>query len=170
MGAGNALAFFGPACEGVDVPEDVTMQPRTADMKWSTGSIRIMSQAISASEISARLGLAAGEECERGTLMSPRNPASARREGSVWVLQSGLADDRDLAEHVRALVGLVDGCREALGHLSNDCDLELFLGFGSENGQGGYVLPADLLADVAGLGLDIVLDLYPPETAEPVSG
>ncbi len=164
------LAFFGLACEGDDVPEDVAMQPRTADMKWSKGSIRIMSQAVRASEISARLGLTADAEFERGSLMSPRNPASARREGSVWVLRSGLPDDRDLAEHVRALVGLVDGCREALGGLSDDCDLELLLGFGSENGQGGCVLPADLLADVAGLGLDIVLDLYPPEASEPVSG
>ncbi|MFE3230459.1 hypothetical protein [Nocardia sp. NPDC059228] len=40
--------------------------------------------------------------------------------------------------------------------------MELFLGFGSQNGQGGGALPADLLADVAALGLDIVLDLYPP--------
>ncbi|UWE07694.1 DUF4279 domain-containing protein [Actinacidiphila bryophytorum] len=151
------------------MPEDVTMQPRTADIKWSKGSIRIMSQAVSAREISARLGLAADAEFEQGSLMSPRNPASARRESSVWVLRSGLPDDRDLAEHVRALVGLVDGCREALAGLSDTCDLELSLGFGSENGQGGCVLPAGLLADVAGLGLDLVLDLYPPETAEPVS-
>ena len=145
------------------------MQPRTADM-WSTGSIRIMSQAVSAREISVRLGLTAGGEFERGSLMSPRNPASARRESSVWVLQSGLPDNSDLAEHVRALVGLVDGCREELGRLSDDCELELFLGCGSETGRGGCVLPTDLLAEVASLGLDIVLDLYPPETAEPVSG
>ncbi|MFD5929906.1 hypothetical protein [Streptomyces sp. NPDC060333] len=60
--------------------------------------------------------------------------------------------------------------RKPTGRLSDDCDLVLFLGFGSENGQGGCVLPAALLADVAGLGRDMVLDLHPPETAEPVSG
>lgn len=31
---------------------------------------------------------------------------------------------------------------------------------------GGCVLPADLLAEVAALGLDIVLDLHPPQTAK----
>lgn len=64
-------------------------------------------------------------------------------------------------DHVQVLVELVDGCREELARLSVDCDLGLFLGFGSENGQGGCVL----LADVAELGLDIVLDLYPPGAA-----
>jgi hypothetical protein len=49
--------------------------------------------------------------------------------------------------------------------LSVDCNLELCLGFGSENGQGGCVLAARLLAEVGALGLDLVLDLYPPESA-----
>lgn len=65
------------------------------------------------------------------------------------------------------LVGLANGCREELAGLSADCcDMELFLGYGSENGQGGGVLPAGLLAEVAALGLDIVLDLHPPQTAK----
>ncbi|MGW5106694.1 DUF4279 domain-containing protein [Nocardia sp. NPDC004123] len=148
--------------------EDVEAQPQSAsaDRKWSAGSIRLTSQAVSASEISARLGIAADRQFERGSLMSPRNPASARRTCSVWIRSSGLADDSDLADHVRALIGLLDGCREELARLSVDCELELFLGFGSENGQGGCALPAGLLADVAALGLDIVLDLYPPGVPE----
>ncbi|MFE3105388.1 DUF4279 domain-containing protein [Nocardia tengchongensis] len=136
------------------------------DVKWSAGSIRLVSQAVSASEISARLGITADEEFERGSLMSPRNPASARRKSSVWIRRSGLANDSDLADHVRVLVGLVSGCREELARLSADCSLELVLGFGSENGQGGCVLPAGLISDVAALRLDIVLDLYPPQAAK----
>ncbi|MCU1641386.1 MAG: hypothetical protein JWN03_1661 [Nocardia sp.] len=131
-------------------------------MKWSTGSIRICSETVSASEISARLGITADRQFERGSLMSPRNPASARRKSSVWIRQSGLTNDSDLADHVRALVGLVGGCREELARLSVDCEMDLFLGFGSGNGQGGCVLPGGLVADLAALGLDIVLDLYPP--------
>lgn len=95
--------------------------------------------------------------------MSPRNPTGARRETSVWIRRSGLPDDSDLTDHVRVLVELVDGHREELASLSVDCNLQLFLGFGSENGQGGCVLPARLLTEVGALGLDVVLDLYPPE-------
>ncbi|WP_196054885.1 DUF4279 domain-containing protein [Nocardia aurantiaca] len=146
--------------------EDVMMEPPSADRKWTAGSIRLASYTVSASEISARLGIVADKEFERGSPMSPRNPDSARRKNSAWIRRSGLANDSDLADHVRVLVGLLDGCREELARLSVDCQAELFLGFGSENGQGGCALPADLLADVAGLGLDIVLDLYPPGAVE----
>lgn len=109
-----------------------------------------------------RLGIVPDAQFEQGSLTSPRNPSSARREHSVWIRRSGLDSDSGLEEHVAALVRLVDGCREELTRLAADCDLELYLGFGSDNGQGGCVLPARLLAEIGGLGLDLVLDLYPP--------
>lgn len=139
------------------------MQSAAPVTKWSAGSIRITSRTVTAGEISGRLGIMADQQFERDSLVSRRNPISARRESSVWLRRSGLPDDSDLTDHVRALVELVDGHREKLAALSADCDLELWLGFGSENGQGGCVLPARLLAEVGALGLDIVLDLYPPE-------
>ncbi|MET9854199.1 DUF4279 domain-containing protein [Streptomyces sp. NPDC006450] len=145
--------------------EDMTMQLARPVTRWSAGSIRITSRVVGAGGISARLGIAPDEQFERGSPMSPRHPSGARRESSVWIRRSGLGDASELADHVRALVGLVDGCREELARLSADCCLELLLGFGSENGQGGCVLPAGLLAQVGALGLDIVLDLYPPESA-----
>ncbi|GAA3486480.1 hypothetical protein GCM10018987_05590 [Streptomyces cremeus] len=49
--------------------------------------------------------------------------------------------------------------------LSADCELELYLGFGSENGPGSNVLAARLLNEVGTLGLDIVLGLCPPGSA-----
>ncbi|KOU26437.1 hypothetical protein ADK52_09610 [Streptomyces sp. WM6372] len=139
------------------------MQPAAPVAKWTAGSIRITSRTVTAGEISGCLGIAADQQFERDSPMSPRNPTSARRESSVWIRRSGLSDDSDLTDHVRVLVALVDGHREKLASLSVDCDLELRLGFGSENGQGGCVLPARLLAEVGALGLDVVLDLYPPE-------
>ncbi|MGW7660743.1 DUF4279 domain-containing protein [Streptomyces sp. NPDC054756] len=139
------------------------MQPAAPVTTWSAGSIRITSSTVAAGEISARLGITADQQFERDSLMSSRNPSSARRETSVWLRRSGLPDDSDLTDHVRALVELATVHRHQLAGLSADCDLELWLGFGSENGQGGCVLPADLLAEVGALGLDIVLDLYPPE-------
>ncbi|MFF4139657.1 DUF4279 domain-containing protein [Streptomyces mirabilis] len=138
------------------------MRSPLPDTKWSAGSIRITSRTVRADEISARLGIAPDEGFEQGSLMSPRNPRSARRESSVWIRWSGLGNDSGLEEHVAALVRLVRDCREELTRLAVECELELFLGCGSENGQGGCVLPAHLLAEVGGLGLDVVLDLYPP--------
>ncbi|MFG2949828.1 DUF4279 domain-containing protein [Streptomyces adustus] len=120
------------------------MQPAAPVTKWSAGSIRITSRTVTVGEISGRLGSPADQQFERDSLMSPRNPTSVRRETSVWLRRSGLPDDSDLTDRVRVLVALVDGHREELASLSADCDLELRLGFGSENGQGGCVLPVDL--------------------------
>ncbi|MFF2820446.1 DUF4279 domain-containing protein [Kitasatospora cineracea] len=144
------------------MPEDLTMCSPLPDTKWSAGSIRITSRTVRADEISTRLGIVPDELFELGSLVSPRNPRSARRESSVWIRQSGLGNDSELEEHVAALVRLVRDRREELTRLSAECELELFLGFSSENGQGGCFLPAHLLAEVGGLGLDVVLDLYPP--------
>lgn len=140
------------------------MQRPMPAVKWSAGSIRITSRTVSADEITDRLGIPPDEQFERGSLMSPRNPNSARRKASVWIHTSGLGRHCQLEDHVTALVRLVGGCRAELRRLSADCDLELFLGFGSENGQGGCVLPARLLAEVGALGLDVVLDFYPPSS------
>jgi hypothetical protein len=127
--------------------------------------MRILSRTVAPGEISDRLGITPDRQFDRGSLMSPRSRTSARRDRNVWIRRSGLSDESDLADHVRALVELVGGRREELARLSADCDLELFLGFGSENGQGGCLLPAGLVAEVGALGLDIRLDLYPPESA-----
>ncbi|WP_180303482.1 hypothetical protein [Streptomyces sp. JV178] len=54
------------------MPEDVITQPLPVDAKWPAGSIRIMSQAVSASEISTRPGISADEDFERSSLMSPQ--------------------------------------------------------------------------------------------------
>lgn len=132
------------------------------DAKWSAGSVRITSRTLDAKEITARLGIDPDHEFEKGSLTSPRNSRSLRREANVWMRRSGLGNDRWLDEHVATLVKLFDGSRKVLSQLASDCDLLLILGFGSENGQGGCVLPAPLLLEVAGLGLDVVLDLYPP--------
>jgi uncharacterized protein DUF4279 len=132
------------------------------DAKWSAGSLRITSRTISAAEISEALGIDPHDKFEQGSLAIPCSPESFRRESNVWSRRSGLGSDRWPEEHAAALIRLLEGRHEALGRLEADCEVELLLGFGSENGQGGCVLPAALLREVGLLGIDVVLDLYPP--------
>lgn len=164
MIAGNSLALGGGACHGVGVQQPTT-NPPMPESKWSAGSLRIVSRTITVEEISAVLGIQPDDHFEHGGLDIACNPDTFRRERSVWILKSGLGSDRWLQEHAEALVRRLEGQREALGRLAESCDLELFLGFGSESGQGGCVLPARLLAEIGSLGLDVVLDLYPPDEA-----
>ncbi|MFD5919621.1 DUF4279 domain-containing protein [Kitasatospora sp. NPDC058201] len=143
------------------MPDEPMELPPMPPSKWSAGSLRITSWTICASEISVRLGISPDSEYERGSLSSPRNPLSQRREAAVWILASGLDNDRWPEEHVAELLRRLAGKHDAVASLAADCKLELFLGFGSENGQGGCALPSALLREAGDLGLDIALDLYP---------
>lgn len=138
------------------------------ESKWSAGSLRIVSRTITVDEISAVLGIQPDDHFEHGSLDIACNPDTFRRERSVWILKSGLSSDRWLQEHAEALVRRVEGHRDSLGRLAESCDLELFLGFSSESGQGGCLLPARLLTQIGSLGLDVVLDLYPPDDVVPL--
>ncbi|MFF7361119.1 hypothetical protein [Streptomyces sp. NPDC008125] len=116
--AATAVPFFGLACEGTDVPEDVTMQPRTADVKWSTGSVRIMSQAVSASDIPTRLGLAADAQFERGSLSAATHvTVVAVADGKLGWMASWRVMDHDVL--MRAML---DGSTESVA--SANCSLQ----------------------------------------------
>ena len=65
------------------------------------------------------------------------------------------------------ITGLLDVMEPKLGALKEILSLpgiegELFLGFGSGNGQGGAIFSPELLRRVADCGLSLGLDLYPP--------
>jgi uncharacterized protein DUF4279 len=85
------------------------------------------------------------------------------RDFSVWLLESGLGDDKPLNEHLAALLPFIESHSEEIRTLSRDCTVDLVCAFSSGNGQGGFVLEHDVLRKIGEAGLDIVLDLYPPE-------
>ena len=58
----------------------------------------------------------------------------------------------------------VDALKEILS--LPDVEGDLFLGFGSGNGQGGAIFSPELLRRVAECGLSLSLDLYPPDIDE----
>ncbi|MEV0537202.1 DUF4279 domain-containing protein [Kitasatospora sp. NPDC050463] len=143
------------------MPDELTTQPPMPDSKWSAGSLRITSRTLTADQITVAIGLVPDDHYEHGHLAIPCTD-TFQHEYSTWILKSGLGNDRWLDEHAAALVRKLKGREEALALLAADCELEIFLGFGSENGQGGCAIPARLLKEIGLLGLDIVLDLYPP--------
>jgi len=47
--------------------------------------------------------------------------------------------------------------------------LHFWCGFSSGNGQGGFSISPGLLQRLARLGVEVVLDLYPPESISPAN-
>jgi hypothetical protein len=88
--------------------------------------------------------------------------ATAVRPCNAWILQSGLGQDHDLASQLSWLLDFVEPRVNVLKALLPSCRIDLFCGFSSGSGQGGTKLDSGLLARLANLHLDLILDLYPP--------
>jgi uncharacterized protein DUF4279 len=92
------------------------------------------------------------------------NPRYARHHSDLWTWSYPSADDVPFEDQLMGLLDKLETKRPYLeGLLSTGSVVgELFLGFGSENGQGGATFSSSLLARIASLGLMLTLDLYPP--------
>ena len=107
----------------------------------------------SCGEVSRLLGRMPDECHEKGTRMSPRNPASMVRERAVWLLGSGLPDDEPLEAHLRAVL---DSVGQRLSALPAGDDVVLFCLVSAAEST----LAAAVLGEIAAAGATLVLDVY----------
>ena len=78
-------------------------------------------------------------------------------------MDSGVPDSEPIAVHLHALLEMLEPKLDRLRELASRCSMDVFCGFSSESGQGGFTLDPDLLirlGEIPGGGLN--LDLYPP--------
>ncbi|MCP4352356.1 MAG: DUF4279 domain-containing protein [Desulfobacterales bacterium] len=133
------------------------------DEKWSSASLHIISQSVSTKEITGILNTEATSSHEKGSLIQTASPGKSRYQETLWILESDLDYSEPLEIHIMKLVSFIEQKTDAFRKLLHNCDVELFCGFSSGNGQGGVVLGAELLKRLTTIPIDFILDLYPPE-------
>lgn len=139
------------------------------DDKWFAVSLRFMGDGFDPREVEGLIGL---------------KPTSMRVIGEKWIGKAGREDgpamknlwsyreespsDVGFEDQIGSLLDRLSHCTESLRRLvtSEQVEAELFCGFGSGNGQGGDTISAGTLGRIAGLGLSLSLDLYPPDIDE----
>jgi hypothetical protein len=134
------------------------------DGKWSKASLRISSTTLQPSEIAEIIGLEATKTHTKGTLKNSR--FTLVWPTSLWLLNSPLSDQNGMADHLRFLLDLLEPKMDALKQLFEKCQIDLFCGFSSDSGQGGFTLDAVTLSRLSKLCVPLVLDLYPPGPIE----
>jgi hypothetical protein len=128
-------------------------------------TLSIYSHARTAAEITAILGLQPSESAEKG---EPKRAALAGRqlaprhmtyERSQWSFDAEKSaadpDDETGFASLRVLVDVFRDKGQLLESLRADCETIVWWSGDSDSSQGGFVLPADLLADLARLGCDL---------------
>jgi hypothetical protein len=134
--------------------------------KWSRASLRLVSKVLPPDAISAALGTEFDRSYRLGDQVSPKNSPWVLRREHVCVLESGLASDQPLPDHVDSLVGKIRPFAMKLASIRDRVDADIFCGFSSSNGQGGFTLSPELLASFVEWNLPLTLDLYPPEAVD----
>jgi len=139
------------------VPENTHVDD---NRKWSRASLRILGETLQPDQIGAALGLVATRSHIKGEPRSKKHKAVWRE--SAWLLQSALGDESDLADHLKWLLDKLEPKLDVITELSKKYKVDLFCAFSSGNGQGGFGLDSATLKRIAGLGIGLCLDLYPP--------
>jgi hypothetical protein len=132
--------------------------------KWSAASFRVAGDALRPDQITVTLGLEPTQSGVKGERFSSRH--SAVRRSSFWLVKCPLSDSLPLAEHLEWLLDLFEPKIDLINSIAEDSKIMLLCGFSSENGQGGFTLDAKTLQRIAGLGVPLSIDLYPPQSAE----
>jgi hypothetical protein len=133
---------------------------------WVTSTLRVTSATATADELTAALGMNPTEAHERGTLASPRNPRSQRRQRAVWLVDSSVPDEAPLADHLRWAVELGERIRARADGLPDDWSGDIVIGWTPERDQESVYLDAELLAALARTSFNVALSLYPAGAGE----
>jgi len=105
------------------------------------------------------------------SILSPKFMKVLPRKGRVqathsqqclWVLESGKERSSPLQNHLEELLSWIESNADSLLCLRDKCSFDLFCGFSSGSGQGGFGIASSNLLRMGELGVDLILDLYPP--------
>lgn len=139
------------------------MTQKTVEDSWSNAGLRVYGEMVVPEKVEAALGLQATRAHVKGQL---RKNGKDRWGNSLWFFESPLGKNRGLNDHLAWLLDHLESKISVLNTLSQSHRVDLFCGFSSGSGQGGFVLDTSTLARLGRLGVPLVLDLYPPSAEE----
>ncbi|HKY15970.1 MAG TPA: DUF4279 domain-containing protein [Microthrixaceae bacterium] len=125
----------------------------SASRGWAQASLRIAGEDLGADAIGEMLG---------------RRPSTAREsEGApsftVWVLESGLDPSAPIEDHLYILMEGLRDRHDALRVLAEKANVEVWLSFSPDTyAHRSAIFGHRVLAELGDLGIDLVLDPYPP--------
>ncbi len=131
-------------------------------------SLSIKSLTRRASDVTAVLGLTPTAIAERGDPVgklrtgADGKPSMRERSSSIWVLDAAdsQTDDGTGLSSVHYLADALEAKREALATLRGDYFIEIRWSGFSDSQQGGFLIPAELMATLGSLGCDFHGTVY----------
>jgi hypothetical protein len=115
-------------------------------------SLRLSHPTITPDEITSELGV------------KPRHARTKPQGGFYWCSDSEKGEDNELISAIDKFLDLLEPHARFLHNFrSTGGTVELFVGWFTSQRSGGVELPADRLAEMGALGIDLSLDVYAPD-------
>ena len=143
------------------------MAKKSDDGKWYRVSFRLIGDGVPVDEIESSLGLTPDFIGKKGEHLQG-NIIRAKAHTNFWTWQFPAESNMPFEEQISGLLDVIEPKKAILQEIMSlpDVQGELFLGYGSENGQGGAYISHDTLSRLSDLGLSLDIDLYPPPNAD----
>lgn len=138
------------------------------DERWYRVSLRFFGDQLDLDAVTAAIGLEPSYVGRMGEHIRG-NPRYAIHRTCIWRRSYDEELESPFSILIAKFLDQLQDRADAIRVLTAQpgVEAELFLGFSSGNGQGGFDLPPSLLARLADLGIGLSLDLYPPMPGEP---
>ena len=146
-----------PSDEGV--AGNFLTEPGLEDRKWSTAALRVIGADLRKEDIEVALDRGATHFHSSQLWLVPGGKPYC---GTLWSLYSSLGDELGVTEHLRSLLDLLGPKLDVVRTLSEKYRVDIFCGFSSLSGQGGFTLDGAFLQRIAGLRVPLGVELYLP--------
>jgi hypothetical protein len=137
------------------------------DKKWRRVSLRFSGVYLPVENIEKKINIAPSYIGRKGEHIRG-NPKFAKHDSNVWVWEYPASADVPFEGQISELLDLLESEMAGLKEILSTPETmgEVFLGFGSGNGQGAAEFSPHLLKRIGECGLMLSLDLYPPSIDE----
>lgn len=132
-------------------------------VRWTYVSLRISSQTVDPDQVSTALRMQATHKLRIGDPIT-RHARAAIATEHTWLLDSPLAQEANVKEHLGCLIGLIEPYSETLRDLG--VDLGFWCTLTSDQEQGGLGLSRQLVQSLAQLNAGIEITLLPVSAGE----
>ncbi len=125
-------------------------------------TLRILADELDPDTVSAEMGITPDRSHKKGDARGERSPVS--QKSGYWSITSSrhIAESADTNEHIEWFVDLVALRLATIAtYRGRGWTVDVWIGIHTSVGHGGPTLRANVLSQLAALGLDVNLDLYP---------
>jgi len=124
-------------------------------------TFRVVSDDLDPKQITERMGLTADEQHRKGDLRRKGRNRDWYYPRGGWHLESQLPPTARVEDHLSHLLDRLEGTVDVIAKLiAEGYQVDFYIGYFSNQGQGGPLFSAELLRRLANFGAEVGLDIY----------